>query len=277
MESEIYGRICELVYDEAGIRIRPGKEAMVSSRLAKRMRALGITQEADYLEMLERELTTEVVALLDVISTNVTSFFREAEHFKVLGELHRSKLAAGQRRFRYWCAASSTGEEPYTISMTIAEVEREVGIRSDWKLLATDISTRVLEIAGNGVYSTESLSQVPHLLRDRYFGKSSMGAGFLQATEELRSRILFRRLNLSQPPFGMKGPLQAIFCRNVMFYFDDPVRLGLLAECRRLLAKDGLLFIGKSESLPAETPGFARVSPAAYETSESSAGGGSDA
>ncbi|MBI1382408.1 MAG: methyltransferase domain-containing protein [Planctomycetaceae bacterium] len=265
MQQQVYERICALVYDEAGIRIRPGKESMVASRLAKRVRALGLESETDYLEYLERELATEVVALLDVISTNVTSFYRESEHFKVLADSHRQLLRAGAKRVRYWCAASSTGEEPYTIAMTLAEVERELGARPDCRLLATDISTRVLKEASDGAYNNARMAGVPEELRKRYFARTEIaGVEMHRAIPELSSRIMFRRLNLSQPPFPMRGPLDAVFCRNVMFYFDEPVKEALVAEFHRLLKPGGLLFVGKSESLPPGSPGYVRAGSSVF-------------
>ncbi len=265
MNATVFERICSLVYDEAGIRIREGKESMVASRLGKRIRALGLGDETEYLEFLERELRNEVVALLDVISTNVTSFFREAEHFGVLAGIHRAAVKSGRKRIRYWCAASSSGEEPYTIAMTLREVERELGASVDTKLLATDISTRVLEAARQGVYSASKVDGIPDPLLRRYFVREAdSGAVVHRATPEIAELVVFSRLNLSQPPFPMHGPLEAIFCRNVMFYFDDPVRHGVIDECHRLLAPSGTLFVGKSESLPSGRTDFARVGSSVF-------------
>lgn len=265
MDTAVFERICSLVYDEAGIRIREGKESMVASRLAKRVRALGLKDEAEYLEYLERELRTEAVALLDVISTNVTSFFRESEHFRVLADLHRAAIKSGKKRLRYWCAASSSGEEPYTIAMTLREVERELGVSVDTRLLATDISTRVLAMAREGVYLEEKIAGIPDPLLKRYFVRETGEGGVsYRAGPEIASLVAFSRLNLSQPPFPMHGPLQAVFCRNVMFYFDDPVRNGVIDECHRLLAPAGVLFVGKSESLPSGRTDFARAGSSVF-------------
>ncbi len=265
MEAAVFERICSLVYDEAGIRIKEGKESMVSSRLAKRIRALGLNDEVEYLEYLERELRSEVVALLDVISTNVTSFFREAEHFTVLADVHRKAIKAGRKRLRYWCAASSSGEEPYTIAMTLREVERELGASVDTRLLATDISTRVLNAAREGVYAESKIEGIPDALLHRYFVRETGGGEVrYRAGDDIARLVAFSRLNLSQPPFPMRGPLEAIFCRNVMFYFDDPVRNGVIDECHRLLAPSALLFVGKSESLPSGRTDFARAGSSVF-------------
>jgi len=268
MDHRTYDRICEVVYDEAGIRIKPGKESMVSSRLAKRIRTLGLQDETDYLEHLERHLRQEVVALLDVISTNVTQFYREAEHFEIFARHHEALVRARQKRLRYWCAASSTGEEPYTIAMTVAEVESRCGIHTDTKLLATDISTRVLECASKGVYGQERVSGIPPAKLARWFcaGGPNREVTY-EATADLKRMILFRRLNLAKPPFAMRGPLAAVFCRNVMFYFDDPVRVALLTEIHRLLVPGGLLFIGKSESLPHLGVEFERLGASVFRKS----------
>jgi chemotaxis protein methyltransferase CheR len=265
MQPKTFDHICQLVYAEAGIRIRKGKESMVAARLAKRIRALELPDELAYLEYLGRELQTEVVALLDVISTNVTSFYREAEHFATLAEIHGEAVRAGRRRLRYWCAASSSGEEPYTIAMTLREVERKLGTTVDTRVLATDISTRVLSLASAGVYSEEQTTTIDEALLRRYFIRHSTRGGVeYRVTDELRARVVFCRLNLSQWPFPMRGPLEAVFCRNVMIYFDDPMRNGVLDECHRLLSPTGALFLGKSEGLPGGRADFARVGSSVF-------------
>ena len=265
MEKACFARICEIAYSASGIRIAAGKEGMVSARLGKRIRELGFGSANEYLGFLEQNRESEVVQLLDLLSTNVTHFFRESEHFDFVSQTVHDWLAQGQKRFRFWSAASSTGEEPYTLAMTLRDTVRSMGRPVDVKLLATDISTRVLARAGEGRYPADSLEQIPPPLRRRYFRPEKTGGSKMwSVTDELREMIVFRRLNLSTPPFPMRGPLDIVFCRNVMFYFDAPIKEGLVGEIHRLLRPDGYLITGKSESVPALKGLFTRVGPAVY-------------
>lgn len=264
MKTAVFESIREIVYDEAGIFIQPGKEAMVRSRLNQRLRALNLTDEVAYLEYLERETAKEMVELLDVISTNVTHFYRERAHFGHLTKALQNWIAEGQTRFRVWCAASSTGEEPYTLAFTLAEA---FGTRPiDWRILATDISTRVLRHAEQAVYSEESALSVPEATRRKYMTRERRGGESTNyaVRESIRSHMLFRRMNLSKPPFPMRGPLDVVFCRNVMIYFDDKVRHALVAEFRRLLKPGGLLVVGMSEGLVGCEDGFRRGGDSTY-------------
>jgi chemotaxis protein methyltransferase CheR len=167
-----------------------------------------------------------------------------------------------------WCAASSTGEEPYTIAFTTEQVCTSRP-NIDWRLLATDISTRVLRKASDGVYSESALEAVPEAVRRRNLIKAPTPNGetepHFRVRDDLRSRILFRRMNLAKPPFPMRGPLDVVFCRNVMIYFDEPVRRALVAEFRRLLKPGGLLIVGMSEGLVGCDDGFARRGASTYE------------
>ena len=273
MKTSVFKTLCRLVYDESGIRIKEGKQLMVSARLAARLRALELEDEEAYLRYLESNLDEELVQLLDVISTNVTHFFREAEHFEFLRRHLERRLQAGEKRIRIWCAASSTGEEPYSLAMTVAETLTACGREADVRILATDISTRVLETASRGEYAGEALEPVPKALRLRHFDPLRTDAGLrYRVKPALRRMLVFKRLNLAVPPFPMKGPMDAIFCRNVMIYFDDAVRDPLIDEFRRLLAADGLLVVGKSESLTRNTEGLERVGPSVYGRSASARG-----
>lgn len=250
MDASCYERLCKIVYDQSGITIRDGKMSMVASRIAKRLRALGLESELDYVRHLEESTGDEIVHLLDAISTNVTSFYRESHHFDVVRQAMQAWLAAGQSRFRFWSAACSTGEEPYTLAMTTHDTLREQGRNADVRILATDISTRVLEEAQAGLYPQKRVESIPAPLRARHMRKErGQGDDLYRMGPELRQLITFRRMNLSQPPFPMKGPMDIIFCRNVMIYFDNPVRDALLEEFHRLLRPDGYLMVGHSEGL----------------------------
>lgn len=263
MNIKTFNSYRELIYDKSGISLSDGKEALVSARVGKRMRALGINDHQEYLRhVMQDDSGQEVVHLLDAISTNVTHFFREPDHFDFLELVVKKWLASGQSRFRIWCAASSTGEEPYTIAMTLLE---SIDRNCDTKILATDISTRVLEEGRRGVYQANKLNQVPKVLKERYFDRNPKpGANTYTAKSVLKNMITFKRLNLSTPPFPMRGPLDMVFCRNVMIYFDSHVRRLLLEEIHRLLKPRGYLIVGHAESLIGFTEGFSSIQPSVY-------------
>jgi len=264
MEIKIFDRFRQIVYEKAGISINANKIALVAARVGKRMRELSFTDEKEYLAyVLADEQGTEIVQLLDVISTNVTSFFRESNHFEVFGNLVADWFSHGQRKFTVWCAAASTGEEPYTIGMTM--LDKLDHSQADIKILATDISTRVLAKCNSGCYPQQKVEPVPPQFRKRFFTPEKTDRGVhYSVKQELRDIIRFARLNLSQPPFPMHGPLDAVFCRNVMIYFDNDVRKKLLDDIYRLVKKGGYLFVGHAESLTGILSGFTAVMPSVY-------------
>jgi chemotaxis protein methyltransferase CheR len=262
MEADTFDRLREIVYEQSGISLGPKKEALVSARVGKRMRVLGISDFKSYLKYFD-ENSDEVVGLLDAVSTNVTSFFRESHHFEYVAEEAAEAYSAGQRRFRYWSAACSTGEEPYSLAMVLRETLPYPDL--DLRILATDISTQALARCTEATYDLRRLQPVPHDLRERWFKPAVCdGEQGLVVKRELQNLIVFKRLNLSQPPFPMKGPLDAVFCRNVMIYFDDTVRLRLLEEINRLLRPGGLLYVGHAESLAGMISDFKFVRPSIY-------------
>ncbi len=264
MDKATFDKFRKIVYDKSGISLRPGKDALVRARVGKRMRKLDISDHRKYLRYLLGDTSgTELVHLIDAISTNVTSFFREAHHFEFLTQAFKGWLAAGQSRFRFWSAASSTGEEPYSLAMTLLEAID--GHHGDLRILATDISTRVLDVCRAGVYDEKKLDTVPRLLRARYFeNRPSDGSEGCRVKDILKRVLVFERINLSAPPYPMRGPLDTIFCRNVMIYFDRPVREKFLAEAHRLLKPGGYLMVGHSENLTGLTHGFQVVKPSIY-------------
>lgn len=247
MEQETFHAFQQIAYQKAGIFLRPGKAALVQARLARRLRELGLACEREYLERLRRDDGDEVVLFLDAISTNFTKFFREPDHFETLERDVEALLAAGQKRFRFWCAGCSSGEEPYTAAMVLEPLLRA----TDWKLLATDISTRVLSRAGRGVYTEEEVEPIPEALRRKFLEPVGAAGGErrFSVARKLRERIVFRRLNLATRPYPMSGPLDAVFCRNVMIYFDRPMRAALVGEVERLVRPGAHVFIGHSETL----------------------------
>lgn len=264
MDKATFEKFQQIVYQQSGIALGENKEALVSARVGKRMRALGCEEIKDYLKLvLDDTSGQELVHLLDSISTNVTSFFREASHFDFLGKVLSQWAAGGQRRFRMWSAACSTGEEPY--SMAITALESGICANSDVRILATDISTRVLESSQQGEYDARKLEGVNAVLRERHFENLNTGnETVFRVREPLRRLVLFKRLNLSVTPFPMRGPLDVIFCRNVMIYFDNVVRKRLLEELYRLLRPDGYLMVGHAESLTGIVSQFRGIRPSVY-------------
>lgn len=238
--------------------------ALVSSRTRKRMRELDINDYKKYFEYLSNdESGKELVKFLDVISTNVTHFFREKKHFNFLSKIFQQNLNQGQKKFRYWSAACSSGEEPYSIAITLLETLK--GENVDIKILGTDISTEVLAEAINGKYPKKKVSDINKNLLDKYFVKLQKEAGiYYKAKQRLKDLIIFRRMNLSEFPFPLSTPLDIIFCRNVMIYFDQIHRKKLLKELYRLLKPGGFLITGHSESITGLQTNFEVVRPSIY-------------
>ncbi len=244
--SKDFEQVRKLIYEHAGISLNATKEDMVYSRLARRLRATGINTFSDYLERLARnDKDSEWEAFVNSLTTNLTSFFREAHHFPILAEhvkVHRDK-----REILLWCSASSTGEEPYSMAMTMMELYKSN--TPPVKILATDLDTNVLAKAEAGVYPLERLEKMPEEKVKRFFMKGK-GAqeGFAKVRPELRNMITFRQLNLLADSWPIRGPFDAIFCRNVMIYFDKQTQRQILAKFAPMLQSDGLLFAGHSES-----------------------------
>ncbi len=260
-----FERVRDLLYRLCGIVLRPGKEGLVKARLSKRLRALGLPGFADYLALVEGDSGGEELSfLVDSMTTNKTSFFREGAHFVFVTEC---LLPCWERqgRVRLWSAACSSGEEPYTLAMVLREHAR-IPPRLDVRILATDISTRVLEQARRGQYSADKLQDVPAALRVRHFrpvDASEDGGPMMELDPEVRRMVGFARLNLMDA-WPMKGPFDAIFCRNVMIYFDKQAQGKLINRFHDLLAPGGHLFIGHSESLTGIVHRFRYVQPAVY-------------
>jgi chemotaxis protein methyltransferase CheR len=264
MDKKTFNSFVALIYEKSGITLNSNKEALVSSRVAKRMRQLWFNDHKDYLRyVLEDKNGDEIIHLLDVISTNVTHFFREDAHFAFVTETMSKWLQNRQQRFTFWSAGCSSGEEPYTLAMVLREATRQC--RAEMRILATDISTRILERSKAGSYDAKKMEKVPARLLDRYFHKVGYGASAVfTARDAIRSLITFKRLNLSEVPFPMKGPMDMIFCRNVMMYFDNRIRVNLLNEFHRLLKPGGFLLVGHAESLTGMLGGFKAIKPSVY-------------
>ncbi len=268
MDPELFRRFSELAYEKAGIYLNAGKEALVTARVAKRQRVLGIDDPRDYLALLESKGSTdELLSFLDAISTNYTSFFREIGHFEFLARIVNQWIREGQKRFRFWSAACSSGEEPYSMTMTLLEDCRAASL--DFKILATDLSAEVLARARTGHYTEYGVRSVPEPLLRRHFDASkkpeARGERLFAIKPNLQEHIVFKRFNLAATPYPMSGPLDLIFCRNVMIYFDNAVRGRLVDECERLLKPGGFLLTGHSETLTALDTRLEAVEPSVYQ------------
>jgi chemotaxis protein methyltransferase CheR len=272
METSIFRRFCAIAYEKAGITLGDSKEALVEARVGKRMRALGIASEKEYLVLLERDPSgEEIVQFLDVISTNHTSFFREPDHFEFMRSVLADWRREGMRKLRVWSAASSTGEEPYTIAFTIADaLESADNAGVDWRILATDISTKVLAKAEAGIFADAKLTGLARGELNRFFERGPEKNEHT-VRPAMRTKIAFRRLNLITPPYPMRGPFDIIFCRNVMIYFDQAVRQKVISGMERLLRPGGYLLIGHAEALSGVRTELRMIRPSIFLQSDAAA------
>ena len=261
-----------LIYKSCGIHLTSSKKELVKARLSKRLTKTGINSFEQYYKFVTRhdKSGNELVHLLDSISTNKTDFFREKRHFdflnaKLLPELIKKKEKAKNKILRVWCAASSSGEEPYTLAITILN---HINPNDGWniKILATDISTKILQKAIKGIYAKETLKNISPAIVSAHFKRVVVDkSNCFQVKNHLKKLITFRRFNLMSPKFPFRNPFDFIFCRNVMIYFDTETQHGLISKFYDCLPKDGYLFIGHSETLAKRTHGFKYVEPAVYQ------------
>ncbi|OIQ97305.1 chemotaxis protein methyltransferase [mine drainage metagenome] len=242
--AEDFERIRKLIYDRAGIALAPVKQDMVYSRLARRLRAHGHTTFAQYLALLERGDEKEWEIFTNSLTTNLTSFFREAHHFDLLAQ---QMTKSRERPFRIWCSAASTGEEPYSLAITACEVFKS--LTPPVAIIASDIDTSVLATAEKGVYAEDRVAKLePERLRQFFLKGTGVQAGQVRVRPELQRLVSFTRVNLLDPRWSLAGPFDALFCRNVMIYFDKPTQYSILKKFQPLLRADGLLYAGHSES-----------------------------
>ncbi|CAN5910242.1 protein-glutamate O-methyltransferase [soil metagenome] len=263
LSAEEFRSVSELMYAISGVNLTPGKEGLVESRLANRLRALNLDSYTEYLAFVRNDRQrTELTTLVDLLTTNKTNFFREAAHFEYLKESVLPELAQ-RGSARFWCAGCSSGEEPYTLAMVLAEVwtaSQLAGV----KILATDLSTRVLARAAAAEYDSTAIGDMdPDRVR-RHFDRSGVpGALRYTVKRPLRHLVHTARLNL-MGDWPMKGPFDVIMCRNVMIYFDPPTQERLVKRFYELLVPGGSLLVGHSESLTALSHEFTSVQPATY-------------
>jgi chemotaxis protein methyltransferase CheR len=241
--SADFERIRTLLYKNAGIVLSPSKQDMVYSRLARRLRTCGDSTFARYLQRLEQD-HGEWETFINSLTTNLTSFFRESHHFDILANQLRE--VKEKRPIKIWCCASSTGEEPYSLAITACDAF--ASLTPPVEIIASDIDTEVLAQGEKGVYRRERLDRMEPKRLSQYFTPVPGGDGSYAVRTELRRLISFRRINLLSPAWPLQGPFDAIFCRNVMIYFDRPTQYGILKRFTPLLRQDGRLYAGHSES-----------------------------
>ena len=260
--SADFVRIRALIHRRAGIALSEHKRDMAYSRLARRLRALGYERFSDYLDELEKgNDASEWEAFTNALTTNLTAFFREAHHFPILAEFVKRRPPP----VSVWCSAASTGEEPYSIAMTLVEALGDHAARNA-TVLATDLDTQVLAKGDAGVYAYDQVKHLsPERLKRFFLRGTGKNAGFVKVRPELRAMIRFERLNLTDADYGLRTPFDAIFCRNVMIYFDKPTQAQVLARFEPLVKPDGLLFAGHSENFTYVTQAFRLRGQTVYE------------
>ncbi len=263
-----FSKFSALIFAKCGIHLKSEKKELLNARLGKRLRATGIDSFKDYYEYVTRDQSgTELVHLIDSVSTNFTSFFRENAHFDymtnvVLPAYHAENRGRGQG-LSIWSAACSSGEEPYTLAMVMEDfIAQNPGMQ--YRIKATDISTKVLALAQRGVYPEDRVAKVPPAFLKRFFQKGvGKSDGFVRIKEQLRRKVVFERFNLMDE-MPCQESLDIIFCRNVMIYFNSATQQALVDKFYRCLAPGGHLFIGHSESLTSINHRFAQVASTAY-------------
>ncbi|KPK02404.1 MAG: chemotaxis protein CheR [Nitrospira bacterium SG8_35_4] len=268
-----FDRLSEFIHTECGIKMPPSKKIMLQARLQKRLRKLSMTSMSEYCSYLfsPAGIENELIHMIDVVTTNKTDFFREPKHFdymvqKALPELMAGKGVGIRHKLTVWSAGCSTGEEPYTLAMLLKDfADQYPGFNFDFLILATDISTRALEIAKRAIYDNEKVAPVPPEMKKRYLlrGKNDK-KGYVRIVPELRDVVRFRRLNFLEGTYGMSEPMDIIFCRNVIIYFDRATQEKLMNRFARQLSPGGYIFIGHSETLHGLNVPLVQVAPTVY-------------
>jgi chemotaxis protein methyltransferase CheR len=261
-----FERVRKLIYARAGISLSPVKQDMVYSRLARRLRACGDKRFVDYLDRLEsRGDAAEWEAFVNALTTNLTSFFREAHHFDILAS-HLRKVTE-KRPLRIWCCAASTGEEPYSLAITACEAFG--GMTPPVQIVASDLDTNVLAQGRQGVYTADRVARLEAARVQRFFTQEA--GGNVRVRPELQRLINFQRINLLDSHWPLQGVFDAIFCRNVMIYFDKPTQHKILERFVPYLRPEGLLFAGHSENFIHAASLFRSLGRTVYARTDSSA------
>lgn len=269
-EARDFQRVCQLIRARAGIALTDSKKQMVYSRLARRLRALGFSTFNEYLDWLEADGDDEWEEFTNALTTNLTSFFREGHHFQILDQFLRARKNKGRQRI--WCAAASTGEEPYSLAITACESYGT--LNPPVEIVCSDIDTKVLETAQRGVYAFDRIDKMDSARVKRFFMRGTgVNADKVKVKEELRRLVSFQQLNLLDARYNLQGPFDAVFCRNVMIYFDKPTQYQILTRIKPLMHPDGLLFAGHSESFFHASDLFVSRGQTVYERADASVAG----
>jgi len=256
-----FSRVKSLIYDRAGISLHDGKQAMVYSRLSRRLRETGHTSFENYLKWLESSSGSqqEWQEFVNCLTTNLTSFFREEHHFE---ELAACLSTRGNQPVRIWCAAASTGEEPYSLAITVAESQ---GLHANAKILASDIDTNVLTTASRGVYDANARGLSPQRLRNFFLRGKGGNEGSIRIKPELARMVEFRPFNLMQTSWQLGESFDIVFCRNVMIYFDAQTQRKVLERIHQVMKPKGVLFVGHSENFTESRDLFALRGKTVYD------------
>ncbi len=237
-----FNEVRKRLYKLSGINLSDSKDSLVYSRLARRLRALKIKTFSEYLAYLDNN-ANETEFFVNALTTNLTSFYRESHHFDILAEY----LVSNRRPLKIWCAASSTGEEPYSIAMTVVETLGSFNVPV--QIIASDIDSHVLKTASEGIYPIKMVESFTHSRRKQFFHKGKgRNEGKVRVVPELRKMISFKKINLTDRQWGLSNDLDVIFCRNVMIYFDKPTQLTIVEKMVNLMNSEGLYFAGHSEN-----------------------------
>jgi chemotaxis protein methyltransferase CheR len=272
MTQAEFSRFSEFIIGQCGIKMPPSKKIMLEARLQKRLRTLGISNFREYYDhVLGEGGRDELVHMLDAVTTNKTDFFREPVHFNYLAQTilpefieERERSKESNKPFAVWSAGCSTGEEPFTLAMVLSDV---AGLHPSFRfsILATDISTKVLDRAREAVYDAERVAAVPLSMKQKYMLRSKdPGKGVVRIGPALRSIVQFKRLNLMEEAFSFSEPVDVIFCRNVIIYFDRKTQEQLIARFCKVLKTNGHLFLGHSESIHGFTLPLLRLTSTVY-------------
>lgn len=268
MTDEEFHIFQKLIYDETGISLADGKKDLLISRLARRFIELNVNSFSDYYDVVRND-QAEFMELVDRVSTHMTEFFREQPHFdffeeRFIKEMERRALKSGRRKITAWSVACSTGEEPYSIAMSMLET-LAVPVNWEIKILASDISNGVLEQARGGLYTEERMADIPKYLWNKYFLKGTgENAGNYKVKDFLRNLMIFRRFNLLDSKWPIRGGFDAIFCRNVLIYFDKEMQADVVKKLCHYLRDGGYLFLGHSETFVGGATGYKAVIPSVF-------------
>jgi chemotaxis protein methyltransferase CheR len=264
MDSRLFDGFRTLVYRESGIVLEDDKASLLTSRIQGRLIELGIDSAGDYLQIVLGDKSGgELIHLINAISTNTTYFYREPRHYDIYREYLQDLKRKGNREVKIWCAAASTGEEPYCLCFEALEhLDPRI---QNVRILGTDISTKALHVAVEGYYPAEAARSIPDQIRLQYMERIiSNGDEIWRVKDGPRSKILFKRLNLTRTPFKLQGEFDVIFCRNVMIYFDVKTRSQIVNDMYRLLRPGGIFFIGVTESLLGISHSFTKVDTSVF-------------